>query len=450
MVQKESPIPSSSDKSHVIRTSDQWNSSGDQYHVIPRGVLCIELTSNGKTKIKVGEGNKCYSQLPYISDIDDLSNYYTKEEVDLIVENLEFMSIKSTEEYESRNQLPKTGNKLGDVRFVKNPNNQYDDPLLYVWNGSKWVFSGGSIINIDLSEYCKKSEILPRLQQLEALSHAHRNKAILDSTSAIYTTEKDEKLESLKNYDVFVPATEEEDGVDGLVPAPSASETNKFLRGDGTWVDVEGEKYSAGDGISFETKQWRVSEEFVGHESEWTNWTFYDPTSPEGEWWHLVVSNAENRSTRCHEIISRTLKIEAWDINNRALWTYVYLYDQNGTHYASTDWNKTGTRIEHIIPDSAVYFGIGLARLPDTDTQYSDDRREGINPSEIKSVKVMWVVEDSEDESETYIHNEGVLEVSEKQSAPGVFTVSKRNTDTDIDLFSSLGKITLNCNMNPD
>ena len=78
MVQKESPIPSSSDKSHVIRTTAQWNSSGDQYHVIPRGVLCIELTSNGKTKIKVGEGNKCYSQLPYISDMEDLSNYYTK------------------------------------------------------------------------------------------------------------------------------------------------------------------------------------------------------------------------------------------------------------------------------------------------------------------------------------------------------------------------------------
>ena len=444
MVQKESPIPSSSDKSHVIRTSDQWNSSGDQYHVIPRGVLCIELTSNGKTKIKVGEGNKCYSQLPYISDIDDLSNYYTKEEVDLIVENLEFMSIKSTEEYESRNQLPKTGNKLGDVRFVKNPNNQYDDPLLYVWNGSKWVFSGGSIINIDLSEYCKKSEILPRLQQLEALSHAHRNKAILDSTSAIYTTEKDEKLESLKNYDVFVPATEEEDGADGLVPAPSASETNKFLRGDGTWADAEGEKYSAGDGISFETKLWRVSEEFVGHESEWTNWTFYDPTSPEGEWWHLVVSNAENQSTRCHEIISRTLKIEAWDINDRALWTYVYLYDQNGTHYASTDWNKTGTRIEHIIPDSAVYFGIGLARLPDTDTQYSDDRREGINPSEIKSVKVMWVVEDSEDESETYIHNEGVLDIT--QDNPNVLnklTVHFRESSKEITIPSGGGTYVL-------
>ena len=88
--------------------------------------------------------------------------------------------------------------------------------------------------------------------------------------------------------------------------------------------------------------------------------------------------------------------------------------------------------------------------MPDTDTQYSDGRRERMTPSEVKSVKVMWLVEDSGDVNEVYIHNEGVLEVSEKQSAPGVFTVSKRNTDTDIDLFDSLGKITINCNMNPD
>ena len=437
MVQKESPIPSSSDKSHVIRTSAQWDSSGDQYHVIPRGVLCIELTSNGKTKIKVGEGNKFYSQLPYICDMGELSNYYTKEEVDLIVENLEFMSIKSTEEYDSRNQLPKIGNKLGDVRFVKNPNNQYDDPLLYVWNGSKWVFSGGSIIDIDLSEYCKKSEILPRLQQLEALSHTHRNKDILDSTSAIYTTEKDEKLASLKNYDVFVPATEEEDGVDGLVPAPSTSETDKFLRGDGTWVDVESEKYSAGEGISFETEQWTVSEEFIGRESEWTNWTFYGPTSAEGTGWDTMVTNAENRSTRCHEIISRTLKIEAWDINNRALWTVVFLYDQNGTHYTSTNWQKTGTGIVHIIPDSAAYFGIGLARLPDTDTQYSDGRRERMTPSEVKSVKAMWLVEDSGDESEIYIHNDGVLDITqENPDALNELTVHFRESSKGITIPS--------------
>ena len=53
-------------------------------------------------------------------------------------------------------------------------------------------------------------------------------------------------------------------------------------------------------------------------------------------------------------------------------------------------------------------------------------------------------------DNDNNIVNDGVLDVSEKQSAPGVFTVSKRNDDTDIDLFDSLGKITINCNMNPD
>ena len=316
MVQKESPIPSSSDKSHVIRTSAQWDSSGDQYRVIPRGVLCIE-------------------------------------EVDLIVENLEFMSIKSTEEYESRNQLPKTGNKLGDVRFVKNPNSQYDDPLLYVWNGSKWVFSGGSIVDVDLSEYCKKSEILPRLQQLEALSHTHRNKAILDSTSAIYTTGKDEKLASLKNYDVFVPATEEEDGVDGLVPAPSVSETDKFLRGDGTWVDVEGGTY--------------------------------------------VLPPATD-TTLGGIIVGDGLEITEEGV-------------LSGNEY------HAGTAISMSGDDDTIDVNIGQGLSVDNDNN---------------------------------IVNDGVLDVSEKQSAPGVFTVSKRNGDTDIDLFDSLGKITINCNMNPD
>ena len=119
---------------------------------------------------------------------------------------------------------------------------------MYLWNGTKWVFSGGTIFDADLSEYAKKSEVYPRLQQLEALSHTHRNKTILDETSAVYTVEKDEKLMSL---DVFIPATADEDGGEGLVPAPLAGDQAKFLRGDGTWAKVKtGDKYRAGDGIT--------------------------------------------------------------------------------------------------------------------------------------------------------------------------------------------------------
>lgn len=39
---------------------------------------------------------------------------------------------------------------------------------------------------------------------------------------------------------VFVPATTSADGSIGYVPKPSAGDQNKFLRGDGTWVDIIG------------------------------------------------------------------------------------------------------------------------------------------------------------------------------------------------------------------
>lgn len=281
-------MPSSTDRSHVIRTSQQWESAIDKYSVIPWGVLCIELTPDGKTKAKVGEGNKFYSQLPYISDEIDLSKYYTKDEVDLIIENLEFMSIKETVPYASRNSLPRTGNKLGDVRFVKNLANPGDDPLMYIWNGTKWVFSGGSIIDIDLSDYAKKSEVYPRLQQLEALSHAHRNKDILDETSAVYTVEKDEKLASLKNYDVFVPATATTDGEEGLVPAPLAGEQSYYLRGDGTWAKVKsGDKYKAGDGIYIlagDASSTTLPVEIYAKANKLKQYVLYGGENPVGDW----------------------------------------------------------------------------------------------------------------------------------------------------------------------
>lgn len=40
-------------------------------------------------------------------------------------------------------------------------------------------------------------------------------------------------------YDVFTGSTESEPGTEGLVPAPSTAESDKFLKGDGTWSDVE-------------------------------------------------------------------------------------------------------------------------------------------------------------------------------------------------------------------
>ena len=40
--------------------------------------------------------------------------------------------------------------------------------------------------------------------------------------------------------DVFIGATAAENGAAGLVPAPTVSDRTKYLRGDGTWSEVEG------------------------------------------------------------------------------------------------------------------------------------------------------------------------------------------------------------------
>lgn len=270
---------------HIVRTTAQWKEAGIANFAIPRGVLCVELLKNGTTKLKVGEGDKFYRHLPYIGgDGGDLSNYYTKEEVDRIIINLKAVTIPSTRIYPTKESLPITGNKLGEIRFVNNPG--YSDPITYLWNDSKWIQLGG-MFDIDLSQYVKRSEIMPRINHLEAESHTHKNKSILDqttqpytkedkikldslenyddteikqdieelqekahqhanmgilnATTANYTIEEKQKLAELENYDDFVGTDGVSPGTHGLVPAPSTSDTGKFLASDGTWKETAAE-----------------------------------------------------------------------------------------------------------------------------------------------------------------------------------------------------------------
>ena len=179
---------------HIVRTTAQWNDRAVEYWVVPRGCLCVELTPEGKTKLKVGEGNKFFSQLPYICDHEDLSNYYTKEEIDNLFNNLNRMAIVSTNEYPSKDALPSMGNKLGDVRFVKSSG---IDPDIYVWNGSKWISTGSET---DVRDFVTRSEFVPvknKVDEIYPIAHTHDNKDILDS---ITQADRD-KFDSLHNYD---------------------------------------------------------------------------------------------------------------------------------------------------------------------------------------------------------------------------------------------------------
>ena len=182
-------MPNNDSHQHVVKTSAQWNERAVEYWVVPRGCLCIELTPKGITKLKVGEGDKTYHQLPYICNHEDLSNYYTKEEVDVLLTNLNRMAIVSTDEYDSKDDLPLNGNKLGDVRFVKSSD---PDPDIYVWNGDKWITTKS---DTDLSEYVTKSEFNPvknKVDEIYPKAHSHDNKDVLDGITQEKLDESDE------------------------------------------------------------------------------------------------------------------------------------------------------------------------------------------------------------------------------------------------------------------
>ena len=75
---------SSDNCGHVVKTTEQWGQTACRYQTIPRGLLCIEITPTGAMNAKVGVGNKTFIELPYLSGSGsiDLSNYYTKVEID--------------------------------------------------------------------------------------------------------------------------------------------------------------------------------------------------------------------------------------------------------------------------------------------------------------------------------------------------------------------------------
>lgn len=189
-------MPNNDSHQHVVKTTAQWNERAIEYWVVPRGCLCVELTPQGKTKLKVGEGNKNFYQLPYICDHGDLSNYYTKEETDALLANLNRMAIVSTNEYDSKDDLPSTGNKLGDVRFVKSSTPD-TDPDIYVWNGTKWISTGSEADVSDFVTRAEFNEVKDKVDEIYPKAHTHANKDILDG---ITQADRD-KFDSLHNYD---------------------------------------------------------------------------------------------------------------------------------------------------------------------------------------------------------------------------------------------------------
>lgn len=204
-------IANNKDLTHVVRTTQQWQSSYDKYECIPEGVLCIEFTTSGQALAKIGNGRDIFSKLPYIGGTD-LTNYYTKSETAKCVEEIikanRFIRIKGI--LQNKDRLPSNA-ECGDLYFVISQNqsssNKYDE---YVYSPSNtWENLGSIPIDIDLSEYAKIvyvdekiDEVNERIDDIEQHgTHTHANKDILDLITAAFTAEEKDKLSTLYNYD---------------------------------------------------------------------------------------------------------------------------------------------------------------------------------------------------------------------------------------------------------
>ena len=235
-----------SSNEHIVRTTQQWEAAAVKYKIIPNGCLCVEFTPDGKTKIKVGDGHKYYAQLPYIGG--DIDIHEIIELIEEYVDSKEFMEIQEPV-VPSVDDLPSTGNDIGDVRFVinDNPTGEHDLYIPYVWFNDKWNIVGGG--NVDLSNYPTKEEMNEaidvvddkvdtlsetvntfddritnaenkvseldekvteigetvetfdeRITNVENKAHTHSNKTILDNTTASFTTQEKTKLAGIEDH----------------------------------------------------------------------------------------------------------------------------------------------------------------------------------------------------------------------------------------------------------
>lgn len=197
----------------VVKTTAEWGQVSD---VIKKGLLCIETTTSGAVRAKVGDGKSTFAHLKYLQDgTIDISNYYTKTQTDSAISTAigklgNIMTVKGVKTVVS--ELPATNNKVGDVYLVSLASSDAsngDAYAEYVWTeAGKWEYIGNVQKEVDLSGYAKTADVNAttnalgeRITTLEGTSHSHTNKAILDATTASFTTALKTKYDALKNYD---------------------------------------------------------------------------------------------------------------------------------------------------------------------------------------------------------------------------------------------------------
>lgn len=185
------------------RTTEQWATIS---RAIPKGFVCVELTTDGKCKMKCGDGTQSYADLPYVGgDLDmtkineaittALTDYYTKTETDTAISDA-ISSLGTLFRFKGRvdsvEQLPTSDNKQGDVYLVGAED--ASEFAEYYWTGTLFDYMGKTT-SVDLTNYYKKSEV-------DAFLNDKVDKVEGKGLSTEdFTTDLKTKLEGLENYD---------------------------------------------------------------------------------------------------------------------------------------------------------------------------------------------------------------------------------------------------------
>lgn len=224
---------------HVSKTTAEWAAEPT---IISKGLLCVEFTTDNKTLVKIGDGTKAYTDLPYITDGSfSISDYYTGDVVDQKITDaiaalgniIHIRGVKDTTD-----ELPQENNTIGDVWFVSaSDTNAGDSYSEYIWTeAGTWEFIGATSSNVDLTDYAKTSyvdglveTINDRLTALEQKAHQHTNLEALETLTP-------ETIEKLASYD---PDTLVSDVLAEL-PTASADTAGTIKVGDGLTVSEDG------------------------------------------------------------------------------------------------------------------------------------------------------------------------------------------------------------------
>lgn len=136
---------------NVVYTTEQWKEDPIASTIISKGLAVYETTNDGKLKMKLGDGVKTYSELPYLSDPSVDERIMNK------LESLtDVLRIKGTvSDFKSLSNV--SNPEAGDLYFVGTKEGSYAEYIRTV--DGNWEYLGQMSQDIDLSYYYNSKQV---------------------------------------------------------------------------------------------------------------------------------------------------------------------------------------------------------------------------------------------------------------------------------------------------